>query len=173
MYETRTVFALPPTRSYGKGLHPVQGFRKYYRSFGFQELGRPGKLDMEKGQALTMHRNPHISPFVNFSSLVNYAFDMPYKTVLVTQGTIQNYYCKILIDPGAEINYISSAFAQRHKISTKDSAHSAEWVQGTVEHIRETNDFVRLGMGSTYSEELPFSVMPLHYYNVKTVACTL
>jgi Aspartyl protease len=87
---------------------------------------------------------------------------MPYKTVLVTRGTIQNSSCKILIDPGAEINYISSSFAQRHKISTKESEYSAEWVQGTTEKLRETNNFVKLELGSAYSEELPFSVMPLH-----------
>lgn len=91
---------------------------------------------------------------------------MPYKTVLVTRGTIQNNSCKILIDPGAEINYISSSFAQRHNISTKESEYSAEWVQGTTEKLRETNNFVRLELGSAYSEELPFSVMPLHKYDV-------
>ena len=39
-------------------------------------------------------------------------------------------------------------------------------MQGTTEQLRETNNFVALGMGSTYSEELPFSVMPLHKYDV-------
>jgi gag-polyprotein putative aspartyl protease len=121
---------------------------------------------MEKGHALSIDDNPDFSPSVAFSSIVQSAFDMPYKTVLITRGTIQNISCKILIDPGAEINYISSAFAQRHKISTKESEYSAEWVQGTTEQLRETNNFLKLEMGSTYSEELPFSVMPLHRYDV-------
>jgi hypothetical protein len=70
-----------------------------------------------EGQTLTIYKNSNCSPSVTFSSLIKSAFDMPYKTVLVTRGTIQNSSCKILIDPGAEINYISSSFAQRHKIS--------------------------------------------------------
>lgn len=121
---------------------------------------------MEEGQTLAIDKNSNCSPSVTFSSLIKSAFDMPYKTVLVTRGTIQNKTCKILIDPGAEINYISSSFAQRHKISTKESEYSAEWVQGTTEKLRETNNFVKLELGSAYSEELPFSVMPLHKYDV-------
>ena len=119
---------------------------------------------MQKGLALIIDENSDCSS-VTFSSLIKSAFDMPYKTVLVTRGTVQNSPCKILIDPGAEINYISSAFVQRHKISAKESEYTAEWVQGTTEQLRETKNFVTLGMGSTDSEELPFSVMPLQKYD--------
>jgi hypothetical protein len=91
---------------------------------------------------------------------------MPYKTVLVTRGSIQTFPCRILIDPGAEINYISTTYTKKHKISTKRTDYSAEWVQGSTERLHETSNFVKLSMGSNYTEELPFSVMPLHKYDV-------
>lgn len=102
---------------------------------------------------------------VPFSSIIRSAFDTPYESVLVVSGSLNSIPCRILIDPGSEVNHISSEFAEKHDIATKSSPFQAEWVQGTRQQLSETRVSQTLSLGPGYSESLPFSVLPLSKYD--------
>lgn len=85
---------------------------------------------------------------------------------MVAIGTVNGIPCRILIDPGAEINHLSLGFARKHNIPIKPSPFTAEWVQGADHALSETESVQEVSLGAHYSERLPFSVMPLSKYDV-------
>ena len=106
----------------------------------------------------TIHSN---STFIGTSSPT---FDRNHKGLLIVKGFTANGPSKILIDPGGEINFLSSSFCEHHQIKTSKSNERAEMANGTDQELKETSDPVIVQI-KNYSESLHFGVSPLKRYD--------
>ena len=111
-----------------------------------------------KSLVSTIHSN---ATFIGTSSPT---FEKNHKGLLIVKGFIANGPAKILIDPGGEINFISSSFCDHHQISTIESNEFAEMANGADQDLKETSKPLTMHM-KKYSERLHFAVSPLKRYD--------
>ena len=112
----------------------------------------------KKSLVSAIHSN---STFVGTSTPT---FERNHKGLLIVKGIIANGPAKILIDPGGEINFLSSSFCEHHQIKTTASNERAEMANGADQELEETSDPVIVQI-KNYSEPLHFGVSPLKRYD--------
>ena len=71
---------------------------------------------------------------------------------------------KILIDPGAEINYLDKSYCQKHKIGYQDTTHIAEMANGSEQSLQELSRPLVMSLNG-YSRKVHFAVSPLKRYD--------
>ena len=91
-------------------------------------------------------------------------FERRHKGLLIVKGFIFKQAARILIDPGAEINFISSSFCEHHEIKTQESKEFAEMANGIDQPLQELPYPVSVQVNE-YTEALCFAVSPLQRYD--------
>lgn len=92
------------------------------------------------------------------------AFERNFKGLLIARGKIACSSAKILIDDGAEINYIDEEFCNHQNIPMKSTDHCAEMANGANQPLQELSKPIEVHPRE-YTEKLLFAVCPLKRYD--------
>ena len=99
------------------------------------------------------------------SSTLASPFESPSQGLLITRGSINGVPCRLLIDNGSHISYISERFALQLGINTKPTDQKATMANGSISHLKETDKYgvvVQLGI---FKEKRRFAICPLYGYD--------
>ena len=105
-----------------------------------------------------------ITSYATYIETYSTAFERKHKGLLILKGLIDYKPSKILIDPGAEINFLSSSFCETHEIKTRESKEFAEMANGIDQPLKETLCSTPVQI-QEYTEHLNFAVSPLQRYD--------